>query len=91
MNTEIIAGTPPRQKYVHAKVARAAEPQEITPFQRSRLPSYEWWSKTYPGVPYLRHLSMGGADPSMEDVWRTPNRYERMANSQTVVYTWLGC
>ena len=29
MNTEIIAGTPPCPKYVHAKVARAAEPQEI--------------------------------------------------------------
>ena len=26
MNTEIIAGTPPCPKYVHAKVARAAEP-----------------------------------------------------------------
>ena len=32
MNTEI-AGTPPCPKYVHAKVARAAEPEEITRFQ----------------------------------------------------------
>ena len=31
MNTEI-AGTPPCLKYVHAKVAQAAEPEEITPF-----------------------------------------------------------
>ena len=69
MNTEIIAGTPPRPKYVHAKVARAAEPQEITPFQRSRLPLYEWWIKNYPGVPYLRHPAMGGVKPSMEEMY----------------------
>ena len=69
MNTEIIAGTPLCQKYVHAEVARAAEPQEITPFQRSRLPSYEWWIKNYPGVPYLGHPAMGGVKPSMEEMY----------------------
>ena len=74
MNTEI-SGTPPRPKYVHpkyvhAKVARAAESQEITPFQRSRHTiTHEAWKQMYPGVPYLRHPSMGGADPSMEEMY----------------------
>ena len=68
MNREI-AGTPPRPKYVHAKVARAAEGQEITPFQRSKHTyTYEWWIKNYPGVPYLRHPAMRGVKPSMEEM-----------------------
>ena len=89
MNTEIIASTPPRPKFVHTKVARATEPQEITPFQCSRhTHTYEWWIKNYPGVPYLRTPCNGGSRTIHgRDVWRTPNRYERMANSQTVVYT----